>query len=154
MSAAKASANLKLVRQETIPHLSIALSATFNLYHFVPLQDEERSMHPCSVASLIAVRANIWERWDPKPPHELREFDEKKAADSGEVLFPATGGDLFLFVKSHRVDLCFEVTKLIIAALGPNVESWDQTLAFGYMGGPYGGKDLTGYVAQHNTTQH
>ena len=66
-------------------------------------------MHPCSVASLIAVSAPIWMRWDPKPPHELRSFDEKRAGDSEKILFPATGGDLFLFVKSNRADLCFEV---------------------------------------------
>lgn len=134
------------------------------------MQDLVRGMHPGAVASLIGVSATIWHRWDPKPPHELREFDEKVAPGTDNVLFPATGGDLFLFVKANRADLCFEVhvtlqsmhethtlaqvTKRVIAALGDNVASWDQTLSFGYMGGPYGGKDLTGYVVLLTLIKH
>jgi hypothetical protein len=58
-----------------------------------------------------------------------------------------TGGELILLVKSKRADVCYEVSKKVLQALGPhNVASSDYTQGFGYMGQPpYGGRDLTGY---------
>eukprot|EP01102_Stenamoeba_stenopodia_P021968 TRINITY_DN8991_c0_g1_i1.p1 TRINITY_DN8991_c0_g1~~TRINITY_DN8991_c0_g1_i1.p1 ORF type:complete len:373 (-),score=80.13 TRINITY_DN8991_c0_g1_i1:9-1127(-) len=121
------------------------------------------------VQTVVGIEAKTWEAFvdgeKSKIPRELSSFKEKiqnvaqphatpiaaepqhqnasDAIDEEEKLrFPETGGDLFLFVKASRQDLCFEVTKLFIRQLNrKNIASIDATNGFSYMGG----KDLTGF---------
>ena len=61
-----------------------------------------------------------WKTWatiSPSVPSELRPFQELQAR-SGETLFPGgTEGDIFLFVKGSRADLCYEIANLFIRGM-------------------------------------
>ena len=60
----------------------------------------------------IGFSANAWSRLFPEEPMpaELHPFP---AMSNGERVFPATAGDIFVMIKSERIDLNFQAAKYI-----------------------------------------
>jgi len=76
---------------------------------------------------------------------KMRPMKEKKFSGerTGEIAFPATGGDLVLLVKGDRLDLCYETTKQFIEKIeDSNIERLRSTNGFKYLLG----QDLSGFV--------
>lgn len=61
----------------------------------------------------IGFSANAWSRLFPSypTPAELHSFKEMS---DGDRLFPATAGDVFIMIKSERIDLNFQAAKYIM----------------------------------------
>jgi len=110
------------------------------------------------LVSVIAVENKLWRKWDPNPPAYLKSFTEKRHKKTNELLFPAGGGDLYIMAKSDRVDICYELVKKVVYALGDSVSHTKQTLGFRYLGGKMFGydyaKDLTGFIDGTRNPDH
>jgi len=120
-------------------------------------QETEDGPHD-SVVAVIGVADHIWRRWDPHPPKELKPFTEKRAKDTGEVVIPATGGDLFLFVKANRIDNAVDLTKSIRRAFCKNLKKFSQTVSFTYKPTknfrPNAPRDLSGFIDGTRNPDH
>jgi putative iron-dependent peroxidase len=103
-----------------------------------------------TLVALVGLSNELWKCWDAMPPKELKDFTDIKSKDNSTV-FPATGGDLFLLVKSNsRQDLCFELAFEFLTLLDKNVEKKTQTPGFRYKGG----RDLTGFIDGTRNPDH
>eukprot|EP01124_Arcella_intermedia_P013906 TRINITY_DN2028_c0_g1_i1.p1 TRINITY_DN2028_c0_g1~~TRINITY_DN2028_c0_g1_i1.p1 ORF type:complete len:548 (-),score=100.56 TRINITY_DN2028_c0_g1_i1:68-1711(-) len=121
--------------------------------------DELNKTHSGDLLSAIGVENAVWRVFDPNPPRGLISFPEKRAKDSGKVLFPGgTSGSLILFTKATRVDLCYELGKRLVSRLGPFVSHVDRTNTFAYLPttgfSPNLGKDLTGFIDGTRNPDH
>jgi len=57
-------------------------------------------------------------------------------------------------VKSTRMDLCYELTKLFIYDLGDNVADYKEICGFRYMPVPMGARDLSGFMDGTRNPDH
>ncbi|MFF3613165.1 Dyp-type peroxidase [Streptomyces sp. NPDC002580] len=89
---------------------------------------------------VVGVGSAVWDRlFDGPRPQELHPFVEL----TGERhRAPATPGDLLFHVRAHRMDLCFELARLIVERLDGAVTVVDEVHGFKY----FDERDLLGFV--------
>ena len=82
-----------------------------------------------------------WDRMFPGGPRpaELHPFREFKADDRHAM---ATPGDLMFHIRANRMDLCYELTALIVHRLGEAAVTVDEVHGFRY----FDDRDLIGFV--------
>jgi putative iron-dependent peroxidase len=115
--------------------------------------------HNEPIVSVVGVQNNLWKRWDQNPPKHLIPFTELKQKDTDNVLFPSSNEDLFVFVKSDRLDLCNILTSKVIRALtGVGFSSFSTYVGFVNQPttehDPNMAKDLTGFVDGTRNPDH
>jgi putative iron-dependent peroxidase len=123
------------------------------------LKDVEDVENKARLTALVALSPELWQRYATElqtvqVPHDLYTFEEKKAKGTEEVLFPATGGDVFLMVKSLRADLCYELSKAFVLALGDHMADYERFSTFGYKGVPMAARDLSGFMDGTRNPDH
>jgi putative iron-dependent peroxidase len=88
----------------------------------------------------VGIGSNAWDRLGrAKRPSQLREFSQVRGSVHTAV---ATPGDLLFHIRADRSDMCFELEKLILAALGDSVTVVDEVQGFRY----FDARDLLGFV--------
>lgn len=88
----------------------------------------------------VGIGSNAWDRLGhPKKPKQLRSFEEIRGATHTAV---STPGDLLFHIRSERPDMCFELERLILDALGDAVSVADEVQGFRY----FEARDLLGFV--------
>jgi len=80
----------------------------------------------------MAVSANGWQRLLPDAPAPRGLVPFTALAD-GDRAFPSTPGDLFLMIKSERMDLNFQAAKYLAAEIGPIGELIEDIQGFKYL---------------------
>ncbi|HWD62451.1 MAG TPA: Dyp-type peroxidase, partial [Humibacter sp.] len=92
------------------------------------------------LSCVVGVGRRLWDRLVPGiRPAELEVFGEVR----GDVhTAPSTPGDLLFHIRSDRVDLCFELERQLLDALGDAVRVVDETQGFRY----FDVRDLLGFV--------
>eukprot|EP01130_Rhizamoeba_saxonica_P017023 TRINITY_DN804_c0_g1_i1.p1 TRINITY_DN804_c0_g1~~TRINITY_DN804_c0_g1_i1.p1 ORF type:complete len:448 (-),score=100.27 TRINITY_DN804_c0_g1_i1:420-1697(-) len=112
------------------------------------------------MVSAVGVHPNLWRKWDPNPPKNMMTFEQKTVGNDpdGEVIFPESSGDLFLFCKSNRIDACYSLSKYLLGAMNEFVKDYGQTLGFTYKPttgySPNLGRDLTGFIDGTRNPDH
>jgi putative iron-dependent peroxidase len=92
------------------------------------------------LSCVIAFGSDAWDRlFGPPRPAELHPFREIRAGTRHAV---STPGDLLFHIRAQRMDLCFELATLIVAALGNAVSVADEVHGFQY----FDNRDLLGFV--------
>jgi putative iron-dependent peroxidase len=88
----------------------------------------------------VGIGSDAWDRLGrARKPQQLRRF----AAIQGPVhKTVATPGDLLFHIRSERADMCFELERLILNALGGAVSVVDEVQGFRY----FDARDLLGFV--------
>ena len=88
----------------------------------------------------VGVGSDAWDRLRrPQRPAQLRPFAEIR----GPVhTAPATGGDLLFHIRADRPDMCFDLERMILQALGDCVTVEDEVQGFRY----FDSRDLLGFV--------
>ena len=88
----------------------------------------------------VGIGSNAWDRlrWSRRPK-ELRNFAEICGSVHTAV---ATPGDLLFHIRAERPDMCFELERLILDALGGAVTVEDEVQGFRY----FDARDLLGFV--------
>jgi porphyrinogen peroxidase len=88
----------------------------------------------------IGIGSDAWDRLHrPQRPAQLRRFAEVR----GSVhTAPATPGDLLFHIRADRPDMCFDLERLILQALGDSVAVQDEVQGFRY----FDSRDLLGFV--------
>ncbi len=84
------------------------------------------------LTATVGFGADAWPRLFPDRamPAELHPFVELSDADRR---FPSTAGDIFVMVKSTRLDLNYQVAKHLARVLGPIASLVDDVQGFGYL---------------------
>ena len=84
------------------------------------------------VSATVGFGARAWPSLFPAEPlpEGLVPFPELR---DGERHFPATPGDIFVMVKSARIDLAFQTAKYIVAGFAPLADVEDDTTGFKYL---------------------
>jgi deferrochelatase/peroxidase EfeB len=111
--------------------------------------------------TVIGIAPSLWKKWDACPPNEMIEFKDKICPQTKQVIFPSTADseDIFLMVKAHRQDICYEVCKRFERAIGnANLRDSSQFVGFRYAHGvkyreAYA-KDLTGFIDGTRNPDH
>jgi putative iron-dependent peroxidase len=94
--------------------------------------------HP--VSCTVGIGSRIWtELTGREQPAELHPFREIVGAAHTAI---ATPGDLLFHIWSDRQDLCFELERLLLDALGAAVTTADEVSGFRY----FDSRDLLGFV--------
>jgi putative iron-dependent peroxidase len=112
------------------------------------------------IVSVVGITSGLWKKWDPKPPKHLKKFTEIKVSmNDGGVVFPESGEDLFLFVKSNRIDLCNMLTSRVLVKIRKvGLKRFSQTIGFANDPtkdqSPNMGRDLTGFVDGTRNPDH
>ncbi|MDI3403679.1 Dyp-type peroxidase [Streptomyces cavernicola] len=92
------------------------------------------------LACVAGIGSQAWDRLAAGPrPRELHPFE---ALRGPRHTAPATPGDLLFHLRARRLDLCFELARLILDALGDAVTVVDEVHGFGY----FDARDLLGFV--------
>jgi porphyrinogen peroxidase len=92
------------------------------------------------LSCVVGIGAEFWDRLFGAPrPAGLHPFRELKGA--GHTA-PATPGDLFIHIRAERLDLCFELARVIGDRLGPAVRVVDEVHGFR----SFDQRDLLGFV--------
>ena len=93
-----------------------------------------------SLSCVVGFGSEFWDRVGPSAtPSGLHPFVPLR----GEVhSAPATPGDVLFHIKASRADLCFELGRLILAALGDAATVADEVHGFRY----FDARDLLGFV--------
>jgi putative iron-dependent peroxidase len=92
------------------------------------------------LSCVIAFGSDAWDRlFGPQRPAELHPFREIRVGGRHAV---STPGDLLFHIRAKRMDLCFELASLIMAALGEAVSVADEVHGFQY----FDNRDLLGFV--------
>jgi len=88
----------------------------------------------------VGIGSDAWDRLHrPQRPAQLRRFAEIR----GPVhIAPATPGDLLFHIRAERSDMCFDLERLILQALGDSVTVQDEVHGFRY----FDSRDLLGFV--------
>jgi putative iron-dependent peroxidase len=88
----------------------------------------------------VGIGSSAWDRlqW-PKRPKQLRTFAEIRGPVHTAV---ATPGDLLFHIRAEWADMCFELKRLILEALGNAVTVADEVQGFRY----FEARDLLGFV--------
>ncbi|HLH25778.1 MAG TPA: Dyp-type peroxidase [Chloroflexota bacterium] len=88
----------------------------------------------------VGIGSNAWDRLgQAKRPAQLREFSEVRGAAHTAV---ATPGDLLFHIRAERSDMCFELERLLLNALGSSITVVDEVQGFRY----FDDRDLLGFV--------
>ena len=88
----------------------------------------------------VGIGSDAWDRLgQEKRPRQLRRFAEIRGPVHTAV---ATPGDLLFHIRSERADMCFELERLILDALGGAVNVADEVQGFRY----FDARDLLGFV--------
>jgi len=92
------------------------------------------------LSCIVGIGSDAWDRLHRRErPSQLRRFAEIR----GPVhTAPATGGDLLFHIRAERPDMCFDLERLILQALGDCVTVADEVHAFRY----FDSRDLLGFV--------
>jgi putative iron-dependent peroxidase len=91
------------------------------------------------LSCVVGIGSDLWDRLSPgMRPIDLRPFPQLRGVRTA----PSTVGDLLLHIRAERYDLCFELERMILAALGDAVEVVDETTGFRY----FDSRDLLGFV--------
>ncbi|TVZ84248.1 putative iron-dependent peroxidase [Streptomyces sp. BK340] len=89
---------------------------------------------------VVGIGSEAWDRLFGGPrPQDLHPFVELRGARHRA---PATPGDLLFHVRARRMDLCFELARLILERLSGAVTVVDEVQAFKY----FDERDLLGFV--------
>ncbi|MGW5522037.1 Dyp-type peroxidase [Gordonia sp. NPDC003950] len=93
-----------------------------------------------ALAGIVSIGSDAWDRLFAGPrPRSLRPF----VVYEGEVhTAPATPADLLLHIKADQMDLCYELGRLAMTALGDAVTVVDEVHGFRY----FDLRDLIGFV--------
>lgn len=92
------------------------------------------------LSCVTGIGAELWDRMftAPRPPG-LHPFIEQR----GDVhTAPSTPGDLFFHIRARRMDMCFELARLIGDALAGAVDVADEVHGFRY----FDERDILGFV--------
>ncbi len=88
----------------------------------------------------VGIGSMAWDRLgQDKRPAQLRAFTEIPGDVHTAV---STPGDLLFHIRAERSDMCFELEKLLLAALGDAVTVVDEVQGFRY----FDARDLLGFV--------
>jgi putative iron-dependent peroxidase len=88
----------------------------------------------------VGIGSRVWEALTGREqPAELHGFREIAGATHTAV---ATPGDLLFHIRAERQDLCFELERLLLNALGTSVTVADEVSGFRY----FDARDLLGFV--------
>jgi putative iron-dependent peroxidase len=88
----------------------------------------------------VAIGSAAWDRFGrSRRPAQLRPFVEIRGPVHTAV---ATPGDLLFHIRADRTDMCFELERLILDALGDAVTVADEVQGFRY----FDSRDLLGFV--------
>ena len=88
----------------------------------------------------VGIGSTAWDRLGrEKRPSQLREFAEVRGPVYTAV---ATPGDLLFHIRAERSDMCFELEKLLVDALGDAITVVDEVQGFRY----FDARDLLGFV--------
>jgi putative iron-dependent peroxidase len=92
------------------------------------------------LSCVAGIGAELWDRLFGAPrPAGLHSFHELR----GPVhTAPATPGDLFFHIRADRMDMCFELARLLVDRLGPQVRVIDEVHGFK----SFDERDLLGFV--------
>jgi putative iron-dependent peroxidase len=92
------------------------------------------------LSCVVGIGASLWERlFDAPLPPELHPFKELR----GPVhTAPSTPGDLFFHIRASRLDLCFELARLITDRFDEGVRVVDEVHGFR----SFDERDLLGFV--------
>lgn len=92
------------------------------------------------LSCVTGIGAELWDRMFHAPrPAQLHPFIEQR----GDVhTAPSTPGDLLFHIRARRQDLCFELARQLIAALGDAVAVVDEVHGFRY----FDERDIMGFV--------
>jgi porphyrinogen peroxidase len=92
------------------------------------------------LSCVVGIGAALWDRlFDAPRPAGLHPFRELR----GPVhTAPSTPGDLFFHIRADRLDMCFELARLIVDRLGPKVRVVDEVHGFK----SFDERDLLGFV--------
>ncbi|MGY0020771.1 Dyp-type peroxidase [Streptomyces sp. YJ-C3] len=92
------------------------------------------------LSCVVGIGSTAWDRlFDGPRPRGLHPF---QALAGPRHLAPATPGDLLFHLRARRMDLCFELARLIMARLGSAVTVVDEVHGFKY----FDERDLLGFV--------
>jgi porphyrinogen peroxidase len=92
------------------------------------------------LSCIIGFGSDAWDRLFGEPrPAELHPFREFRA-DARHAI--ATPGDVVFHIRAERMDMCFELESVILAALGDAVAVASETQGFQY----FDNRDLLGFV--------
>src|ERR1700753_2068391 len=92
------------------------------------------------LSCVVGIGATLWERlFDAPLPPELHPFKELRGP---KHTAPSTPGDLFLHIRASRLDLCFELARLITDRFDENVRVVDEVHGFR----SFDERDLLGFV--------
>jgi putative iron-dependent peroxidase len=93
------------------------------------------------LSCVVGIGSDLWDRLFPDTPRPagLHPF---RALKGERHSAPATPGDLFIHVRAERLDLCFELARLIGERLGPAVRIVDEVHGFR----SFDERDLLGFV--------
>ena len=95
---------------------------------------------PGNLSCVMAFGSDIWDRLFGEPrPAELHVFKEIRSGTRHAV---STPGDLLFHIRAQHMDLCFELTALIMTRLGGAVSTEDEVHGFRY----FDSRDLMGFV--------
>ena len=92
------------------------------------------------LSCIVGIGSAAWDRFgQPSRPAQLHPL----APVQGAVhTAPSTPGDLLFHIRSDRADLCFELERLLLDALGTSVTVVDEVQGFRY----FETRDLLGFV--------
>jgi putative iron-dependent peroxidase len=92
------------------------------------------------LSCVVGIGADLWDRlFDAPRPAGLHPFRELRGA---RHTAPATPGDLFFHIRADRLDMCFELARLLVDRLGPRVRIVDEVHGFK----SFDERDLLGFV--------
>ena len=92
------------------------------------------------LSCVVGIGREAWDRLSPqRRPSELHPFAEIHGPVHAA---PATAGDLLFHIRAERADLCFELERLLLDALGDSVTVDDEVTGFRY----FDARDLLGFV--------
>ena len=88
----------------------------------------------------VGIGRNAWDRFGRVTrPAQLHAFSEMRGAAHTAV---ATPGDLLFHIRAERSDMCFELERLLLDALGDAITVVDEVQGFRY----FDARDLLGFV--------
>jgi porphyrinogen peroxidase len=88
----------------------------------------------------VGIGSDAWDRLErPHKPSQLRKLSEVKGSSHTAV---STPGDLLFHIRAERSDMCFELEKLVLGALGDSITVVDEVQGFRY----FDARDLLGFV--------
>ena len=100
----------------------------------------DQEHYEAMVTGMVAIGVNYWQELYPGPiPSELSEFPDVQCDDRTA---PATQYDLFIQIRTDRLDICYRIGLEIMDLLRLHVELVESTAGFRYLDG----RDLNGFL--------